>query len=636
MKAFFCELILSCMLTAPGAKPIDELTYGTVLYAYYQQDYQQALLDTLVAEEQGRQGENAVRFELAKGSFAFADGMYAYARETFGAVDPSELTKIDEMRLSFHLAREYHRRGELDEVAASLEKIDLGKSLFGRRKFHPEVEFMRAEVAMQSQDFAAAEAALDKMDREDPLRAYGLFNLGVAYRSAANPAGARVAFAKLTKMKTESDEAVDLIQRAKLALAFIAREQNQIADAEAVLGALPGSGRYRDIALASYGGLAMDNEDYELAARIWLTLQNQKYWTTSTAQARLGFPVSLEKLASQEMALTQYRAAEQSFENRLTKLTALNESAEDPDWVHGLLLAFSAPEQNADQMSDLMESWQEQLGHTDWLEWLATEDVHEGLLEWRELLSMRSWLDALPEQLESYGELSAEQVRRGAAARNLLYDQKLIENRDLLTANITDLSQRLEAMKAMAPSPDNTWMKLLANAEERELLETFEAMRHLSADHMTDRERNKWENRVDRLQGVLFWQLVDESSARTRVLEKSLAGNNTLLADVNERIARVQGAEDQYVASVQTDFLAFSQRADVITAQVDDALRGREESLAFEIRRGMQREMREVQEYLLVARIAIARATDLLAQTEDDAEVLETAAGLSALEGGGE
>ena len=75
MKAFFCELILSCMLTAPGAKPIDELTYGTVLYADYQQDYQQALLDTLVAEEQGRQGENTVRVERAKGSFAFADGM---------------------------------------------------------------------------------------------------------------------------------------------------------------------------------------------------------------------------------------------------------------------------------------------------------------------------------------------------------------------------------------------------------------------------------------------------------------------------------------------------------------------------------------------------------------------------------
>ena len=617
MKAFLCELIFSCMLTAPGVKPVDELTYGTVLYAYYQQDYQQALLDTLVAEDQGRQGDNTIRFELAKGSFAFADGMYAYARETFAGVDSSELTKIDEMRLAFHLAREYHRRGDYHEVAGHLEKIDLGTNLFGRRKFHPEVEFMRAEVAMQAGDFAAAEAALDKMDKEDPLRAYGLFNLGVAYRAQQNPQGAQTAFAQLAAMKTPSAEAADLIQRAKLALAFIAREQNQVADAESVLGGLPGSGRYRDIALASYGSLAMDTGDYELAARIWLTLQNQTYWTKSTAQARLGFPVSLENLASREMALMQYRAAEQSFENRLTKLTELNESARDPEWVHGLLLAFSAPDQNSDQMADLMESWQDQLGHTDWLEWLATEDVHEVLLQWRELLGMRSWLDELPMKLEAYDELSSEQVRRGGAARELLYDRKLMENRDLLTANIRALSRQIDEVKVTPPTPDAGWLNRLANVEEQELIDRFENMRRVARTHMTERERDKWVARIDRRQGVLFWQLVDERSARTRALEKNLGDNRSLLADANDRIARVQGAEDQYVASVHTDFLAFARRADVIAVRVDDALRGREASLAAEIRRGMQREMREVREYRLVARIAIARATDLLAQAGD-------------------
>ena len=78
MKAFFCELLFSCLLAAPGAKPIDELTYGTLLYAYYQQDYQQALLDGLVAEAQGREGDETIKFDLARGSFAFADGMGAH------------------------------------------------------------------------------------------------------------------------------------------------------------------------------------------------------------------------------------------------------------------------------------------------------------------------------------------------------------------------------------------------------------------------------------------------------------------------------------------------------------------------------------------------------------------------------
>jgi len=74
------------------------------------------------------------------------------------------------------------------------------------------------------------------------------------------------------------------------------------------------------------------------------------------------------------------------------------------------------------------------------------------------------------------------------------------------------------------------------------------------------------------------------------------------------------------MAGVQTDFLAFAERADVVAVRVDDALRGREESLAAEIRRGIQHEMREVREYLLVARIAIARATDLLAHSGDPSD----------------
>ena len=66
MLHFICELILSCVVAGPGAKPVDELTYGNVLYSYYQQDHQQALLDTMVAEGQGRRGTNPARFELAK------------------------------------------------------------------------------------------------------------------------------------------------------------------------------------------------------------------------------------------------------------------------------------------------------------------------------------------------------------------------------------------------------------------------------------------------------------------------------------------------------------------------------------------------------------------------------------------
>ena len=184
MKALLCQLILSCTPPAIEAKPVDELSYGTVLYGYFQEDYQDAMLSALVAEAQDRRGEDTVRFDLALGSFAFNDGMYAYAADVFARVDPSELNDLDKMRLSFHLAREYHRRGDWTGLEAELARIDLGKNWRGKLKHHPEVEYMRAELAVHKGDFTTARSHLDLLPKREPLRAYGLYNLGVALRES--------------------------------------------------------------------------------------------------------------------------------------------------------------------------------------------------------------------------------------------------------------------------------------------------------------------------------------------------------------------------------------------------------------------------------------------------------------------
>ena len=184
MKEFLCDWILSCVLTVQPVTPLPDLYYGTVLYDYYQDDYQQALLDALIIERRDVVGEDPVRLQLAKGSFAFADGMFAMAEQTFASVREGELTPLDKMRLSFHLAREDFRRQDWAGVERNLVNIDLGKSWLGHERIHPEVEFMRAEVATQKGDFAAAQTAIDRIDPKQGFRAYALFNLGVAERSA--------------------------------------------------------------------------------------------------------------------------------------------------------------------------------------------------------------------------------------------------------------------------------------------------------------------------------------------------------------------------------------------------------------------------------------------------------------------
>jgi hypothetical protein len=229
---------------------------------------------------------------------------------------------------------------------------------------------------------------------------------------------------------------------------------------------------------------------------------------------------------------------------------------------------------------------------------------------------MQRWLDGLPVRLGAYEEIALEQRRRASSARSLLHDQNLLAERENLKRSMNVQAQQVAQLRADTPERSDRWMLRLADGEERKLISRLSAMRELVARTMPAEARKRWLERIARLEGVLFWQLVDESSGRIRNLEKTLQGNVELLSRVDLRIQRVQISETQFAAGVETDFLAFSNRAADISVEVDTALSNREVALASQLKHGMQREMREVQQYLLVTRIAIARATDQLAMAE--------------------
>jgi hypothetical protein len=622
MKGLFCDWLLSCAIAAAPVTPLPDLYYGTVLYSYYQDDTSQALLDAMVAQQRNQLGDDPVRYDLAKGSFAFAEGMYQFAEQTFAGIADAELKPIDRMRLSFHLAREYFRREDWNKAAELIKDVDLGKSWLGRERFHPEVEFMRAELATRAGDWSAARTAIDHIDAQSAFHAYARFNLGVAQRAAGDLDGAAESFTKLSELDVYTEEALDLKQRSLLALAFIRRAQTETTSAEYILGALPSRTRYRDLAMSSYGGLAMDTGDYKLAARVWMTLADNDYWTQSSAAARLALPMSLEQMSSRELALSQYRTAEAMYEARVGKLTNLVAKVDDPAWMGELLQVFAAAPASADEdeaarRQALMDQWRETFGHTDWLEWLAAEDVHELLLQWRELKDISDWLNALPEELATFDGLTKEQRRRSAAARELITAEGLTDRRAAIAAEISALNTSIAAMRAATPERTTEWMLKLADPDQAARLRDLAEKRSLVQTHAKPAEQPRLLARIDRIEGLLFWEFVETRPERLRELDKALREAQALATDVDERLVRITRAENEFSAGVETDFLAFQSRADDITRQVALALNDRQTRLADQVRNGIRREVAQLERHLLITRMAIARATDALALSAD-------------------
>ncbi len=616
MKWLLCELLFSCGLGFE-AMPLDELTYRTVLYDYYQEQYDDALVRTLVAEAQNRTGEDSDRFTLARGSFAFKDGMYGYARETFDSVDADELSREERIRLAFHLARVHHQRQDWPALERELGVFSNLEANLEEPLTHPEVAFMKVDLALAKGDTAAALSALGTLPENDPYRAYALYNLGVLYREQNRPEQAKQIFETLSELDATSDDSFDLIQRAKLALAYMMREDGVAGNAQTVIESLPGEGRYRDVALATYGNLAMQSDDAELAARIWLTLQQDQSWTASAAAARLGLPMSLESIAEPQVVLNYYQQAERGFEARLVALDGLVQQSGQPGWVRQLAEAFARGHEDDAVMLELLEGWEQDIGHREWVEWLAGEDANRLLTQWRQLDDMKSYLSELPRTLESFSEVAQEQRRRAARSREMLRDEGLMDRRQTTATTIENLSARLARLDQVEPyrnePRDPQWYAALADGEELELLQKLWRQQKTIARGFEGEARTRWLARVQRLLGVVYFKLESEFAARHWALTRRLHDLQAVLEDVDERIARVASAEAHFTAGAGASFEGYARRAEQIIARVDLALSNRETALASILRGRFHQERQRVEQYLFVTRVAIAQATDRLA-----------------------
>jgi hypothetical protein len=226
---------------------------------------------------------------------------------------------------------------------------------------------------------------------------------------------------------------------------------------------------------------------------------------------------------------------------------------------------------------------------------------------------MNAWLQALPEELATFDALAMEQRHRAAQAREMIDSENLRSRRDAGAQQLAALRTRIDYLKAATPSRDANWMAALAEPEQAELLADLAAKRALLMRTPDDATRQRLLMRIDYLEGLVFWNLVDERPARIRAAEKQSLELDAALAAVDAKLARIAQAEGVIAEGVTTDFLAFQTRADAITQEVAVAIADRETRLADQIRAGIRGEMAQVERQLLITRIAIARATDQLA-----------------------
>lgn len=389
-NATSCDWLLGCPIAAAVAIATD-LQYRSVLYPAFQDQHEQALVESMSLLALAGEDSIARRhLQLAQLNAASALGMHDVVDEVAARLDAEQTEPRLHIRLAFLHARDCHARQAWACLKDSLQQFDEA-----RRELHDaaavpasidaEVSFMRAELATAEGDFDRAHYIIStELSPKDSFRAYALFNLGVKLRTAGVPNRAERVFTYLTSMPVYTDDALDLKTRARIALSTINLQRTQSASAEATLRDAPAEGRYHEQFMASFGTRAMEHGDYELAARIWLTLANEAPWSSAGKTAQVAYPMCLEHIADPNVALTQYRDAEARFEQRLVDLGVLATRTQDHAWDARLLDALARPAET--NVSDpTLSEWRARIGHDDWLYWFNADSTQAQLLQLRDL-----------------------------------------------------------------------------------------------------------------------------------------------------------------------------------------------------------------------------------------------------------
>ena len=418
-----CDWLLGCLVSASARSPSD-LRYRSILYPIYQGQHEAALVQAMAITARPHD-ESDTRLQLALVSAAFATGAHGIALETAAAFDGAQRAPQERIRLAFLRAGDSHRGQDWPQLESAIDEIDRVRAQSHETppipaRIDAEIQFMRAELATAQGDFDRSQYIIgNQIAPQDSLRAYALFNLGVALRTAGIPSRAEQMFTQLVSMPVYTHDALDLKARARVALSLIDLQRTQSASAEAALRNAPARGRYHDQFMTSYATRAMEHGDYELAARIWLTLTNEAPWSTAGKTAQVAYPMCLEHIAAPNVVLAQYRNAEANFERRLTDLRTLTSRTADPSWDARLLHALAEPpDARVLRLDPTVLEWRDRLGHDDWLYWLNADSTQQNLQALRELERMSTRLSsAVPAAFDARARALAKTLSRLADDR---------------------------------------------------------------------------------------------------------------------------------------------------------------------------------------------------------------------------
>ncbi len=531
---------VSSAAAAPSApNELRDVYFGESLYDAFQGDWFDAVarLDTELLQHYGidEPERDTLHYHIGQAEFDVGDfelfyRMHRRAGRAITAVIEGTVEEPVRNEALFRLARMYFQKGQPQDAWLAVGRIKGAVPV----EIRDDLAFLRAQILMANGDFKEAGRILKDLQGAKSLEGFTTYNLGIALLRSGKTAEGLQYLDRAGQIESDNPATLAIKDKSNLVLGEKLLGENDFDAAKEVLDRVRLSGPFSNRALLSSGWADASLNRFGLALVPWTVLSEREVTDEAVQEAMLAVPYAYARLGVYSKAALLYGRALEAFSKEVDKLgasiTSINEGRflkalvreelkQDANWVVRLRELPQTPE--TFYLLDLM----------------ASHDFQESLKNYLDLEDLRKRLEAWEGDLDAFEEVIAA---RRAYYQPLLpaidrefrrLDSQMrfrLEQRDRV-------EQRLQNL-LVAPRPD-----YLATATERIMSEQIAILERKSAAAGTAAPGDA-EARIERLRGVLLWNIHTEYDRR-------LTDTHKHLRDLNQVVDRLK---KQYTAFVRT------------------------------------------------------------------------------------
>jgi tetratricopeptide (TPR) repeat protein len=499
-----------------AARDLRDLYFGEALYDAYQENYFDALerLDTEIAQHYGVDEPklDSLQYHIGRAEFSVGDFELDY--------------------------RMHQRAGRAIKAVLEANVEDPVRN---------EAAFRLARILFQKEQPRDAVPVLQGLQGSESLRGFAQYNLGIALLQQGKTAEAVAQLDRAGEVGGDDAALSAIRDKSNLVLGTLLFEDAAYGPAQSTLDRVRLQGPFSNQALLRAGWADASASRFERALVPWSLLSSRDPTDAAVQEALLALPYAYSKQGVHGRAALLYGRAVEAFAHELEKidasLTSIREGEflkdlvreeirQDKDWVIRLRSLEGAPE--TFYLASLMASHDFQTALQNYLD---LEDLRKRLVTWQgsldafeELVSLRRrYYEPLLPQVDA-------EFRKLDAQMRLRLEQR------------KHLDRRLQHL-LVDPRPE-----LLSTSEEQQASAQIGALESALAGR-SDEEAAALRARLDRLKGLIRWELETHYHERLTQAHRHLAELNQQIDALNQQyqsfVRTRQAATHSYVGYEQ-------------------------------------------------------------------------------------